>query len=59
MAGRISQELNVVDPVLVKREPTAERKGPTRFQSRVYDGIFVVKRKISPSTFEVEDLVDL
>jgi hypothetical protein len=58
MAGHLSQELEVGDPVLVRRESTAERKGPTRFQSRVYDGIFVIKRKVSPTTFVVEDLVD-
>ena len=58
LAGRINQELTIGDPVLVKREPTVRREGPTRFQSRVYDGVFVIKRKISPTTFEVEDLVD-
>ena len=58
MAGHLSQELQVGDPVLVRREATAVREGPTRFQSRVYDGIYVIKRKISPSTFVVEDLVD-
>jgi len=40
MAGHLSQELEVGDPVLVRRESTSERKGPTRFQSRVYDGIY-------------------
>ena len=58
MARHLSQELEVGDPVLVRREITAERKGPTRFQSRVHDGIFVIKRKVSPTTFVVEDLVD-
>ena len=58
MSGHISQELEVGDPVLVRREPTAKREGPTRFQPRVYDGIFVIKRKVSPTTFVVEDLVD-
>ena len=42
----------------VEKARLAERKGPTRFQSRVYDGIFVIKRKVSPTTFVVEDLVD-
>ena len=58
MAGHLSSELEVGDPVLARREATADRKGPTRFQSRVYDGIFVIKRKVSPTTFVVEDLVD-
>ena len=58
MAGRLSQELEVGDRVLVRREPTVERKGPTRFQARTYPGVYVIKRKISPSTFVVEDLVD-
>ena len=58
LGGRISAEINVGDTVLVRREATVERKGPTRFQSRVYDGVYVVRRKISPTTYEVEDLVD-
>ena len=60
MGGRLSQELEVGDAVLVKREntPESQRKGPTRFTQRVYPGTFVIKRKISPSTFVVEDLVD-
>ena len=58
MAGHLSQELEVGDPVLVRREATAVRAGPSRFQSRVYDGIFVIKRKVSPTMFVVEDLVD-
>ena len=58
LEGRLSAELQVGDAVLVRREPTVERKGPTRFQERVYDGVFVIKNKISPTTFEVEDLAD-
>ena len=58
MAGHLGQELEVGDPVLVRREATARREGPTRFQSRVYDGIFVITRKVSPTTFNVGDLVD-
>ena len=57
MAGHLSSELSVGDTVLVRREPTAERKGPTRFQQRVYDGVYVIKSKVSPSTFVVEDPV--
>ena len=58
LEGRLSAELQVGDPVLVRREPTVERAGPTRFQQRVCDGIFVIKNKVSPTTFEVEDLAD-
>ena len=58
MAGSLSKELEVGDAVLVRREPTVARTGPTRFQSRVYPGIFIIKRKVSPTTFVVEDLVD-
>ena len=58
MAGRLSQELHMGDPVLVRREPTVKREGPSRFQARTYPGIFVIKKKISPTTFVVEDLVD-
>merc|ERR1712115_487056 len=60
MGGRLSSELNVGDAVLVKREntPESQRRGPTRFTQRVYPGTFVIKKKISPSTFVVEDLVD-
>ena len=32
MAGHLILELEVGDPVLVRREATADRKGPTRFQ---------------------------
>ena len=60
MGGRLSQELEVGDAVLVRREttPESQRRGPTRFTQRVYPGTFVIRRKISPSTFVVEDLVD-
>ena len=58
LAGRIKAELVAGDAVLVRREATVERKGPTRFQERVYPGVYVIKRKISPTTFEVEDIVD-
>ena len=56
LEGRLSAELQVGDPVLVRREPTVERAGPTRFRQRVGDGIFVIKNKVSPTTFEAEDL---
>ena len=58
MSGHLSQELTVGDAVMVRREPTVERKGPTRFQPRAYPDIYVIKSKISPSTFVVRDLVD-
>ena len=56
--GRLSAELFVGDAVLVRREPTAVRAGPTRFQERVYEGVFVVKRKVSEGTYYVEYLAD-
>ena len=43
---------------MVCREATVRREGPTRFQSRVYPGVYVIKRKVSPTTFVVEDLAD-
>ena len=58
LAGRVSLELDVGDCVLVRREATVRREGPTRFQSRVYPGVYVIKRKVSPTTFVVEDLAD-
>ena len=58
LAGRVSQELEVGDPVLVRREATVSRAGPQRFQPATYPGVFVIKRKVSPTTFVVEDLVD-
>ena len=59
MGGRLSQELQVGDPVLVKRERDYEHaSAPTRFASKVYPGTYVVKTKIGPNSFHVEDLVD-
>ena len=58
LGGRLSSEIGVGDAVLVRREATVERKGPTRFQERVYEGIFRVVRRASPGAFWVEDLVD-
>ena len=49
--GRLGAELYPGDAVLVRREPTAVRAGPTRFQERVYEGIFVIKRKVSEGTY--------
>ena len=56
LEGRIGYELEVGDAVLVKYP--GNRDGPERFRQRTYDGIFVVKRKVSPSAFIVEDIVD-
>ena len=58
LEGSVSRELHVGDPVLVRREPTVERKGPTRFQGKTYPGIFVVAKKTSSTTYTVADLVD-
>ena len=44
--------------MLVRREPTAARQGPTRFQERVYPGVYEIIEKVSPSTFRVRDLAD-
>jgi hypothetical protein len=52
--GHLSSELFVGDTVLVKREPTALREGPLRFQSRVYPTVFRVSRKIDRHTFILE-----
>ena len=57
-AGRVNAELELGDSVLVRREPTAARQGPTRFQERVYPGIYEIMEKVSPSTFRVRDLAD-
>ena len=52
LGGRISAELRVGDTVLVRRgsygdrgSERSKREGPTRFQPRVLDGIFVIKKK--------------
>ena len=58
MAGHLSSELSVGDTVLVRREGTTDRKAENRFAARTYDGVYVIKRKVSPTTFVVEDLVD-
>ena len=56
--GRLSAELFIGDAVLVRRELTAVRAGPTRFQERVYEGVLVIKRKVSEGTSYVEYLAD-
>ena len=59
MGGRLKQELEVGDPVLVKREKDYEHvAAPTRFISKVYPGTYVVRTKLGPNSFNVEDLVD-
>ena len=58
LGGHISAELEVGDPVLVRREATVRREGPTRFQSRVYEGVYKILKKISPTTYTVGDLND-
>ena len=58
MGGRLSAELEVGDTVLIRRQGTSKREGPTRFQERVLPGIYIIRRKIGPNTFTVEDLVD-
>ena len=58
IGGHLSSELWPGDAVLVRREPTRERKGPLRFQQRVYPGVYRVKKRINRHTFVVEDLAD-
>ena len=58
LAGHLSAELHVGDTVLVKREPVHTREGPTRFQARVYDGVYRVVRKAGRHTFYVQDVAD-
>ena len=54
----MSIELQVGDTVLVRREQIGPSAGPTRFHERVYPNVYVLKTKIAPTTYEVEDLVD-
>ena len=58
LGGRLSLELQVGDTVLVRREQIGTRTGPTRFHEKVYPNVYVLKTKIAPTTYEVEDLVD-
>jgi hypothetical protein len=57
--GELSAELNVGDLVMIRVEPNArKRSGPNRFQPRVRERIWRICRKISPSTFQLEDADD-
>ena len=56
--GRRSAVLEVGDAVLVKREASEKRAGPTRFQPRVYPGVYKISVKISEGAFRVQDLAD-
>jgi hypothetical protein len=58
MKGHLTSELWPGDAVLVRREPTVERRGPLRFQQRVYPGVYRVKTMINRHTFVVQDLAD-
>jgi hypothetical protein len=57
-AGSLTAELHVGDLVMVKLPPTVSRKGPNRFQPRVRDQIWRIKKKLSPHTFELADATD-
>ena len=57
-AGSLSAELHVGDLVMVKLPPTVSRKGPNRFQPRVRDQIWRIKKKFGPHTFELVDSAD-
>ena len=54
-AGRLSGPLKVGDLVLIKREPTATRTGPLRFQPRTYPKVYRVVRG-GPAAFRLQDL---
>ena len=54
----MTAEIAEGEAVLIKREPVAKREGPTRFQERVYRGIFKVQKKHSPGSFTIADLAD-
>ena len=44
MAGFLSRELEIGDAGPTRwSEPTVDRSGPTRFQSRVYEGVYKIK----------------
>ncbi len=45
-------------PVILCWDPTAERVGASRFQPRVYPGVYRLKRKVDRHTFYVEDAAD-
>ncbi len=54
----MSSELHVGDLVLVKKEPTIKRDGPSRFQSRVYPETYKIAKKVGRLTFEVVSITD-
>ena len=56
--GRLNAELNVGDLVVVRREPTASRTGPLRFQQRAYPEVYRVSKKLGRHTFNVCSLTD-
>ena len=56
--GKRSAVLEVGDAVLVKREASEKRVGPTRFQPRVYPGVYKISAKISEGAFRVQDLAE-
>jgi hypothetical protein len=57
VTGYLSKELEVGDIVLVRREATAGRKGPLRFQSRTYPQLYRIRKKSDKLTFKVESVV--
>jgi len=57
-SGRASAELEIGDSVLVKREPSAARGGPLRFQPRTYPGVYKVDQKIGHNTFKLVDFAN-
>ena len=55
--GKIANMLEKGDLVKVKREPTAKREGPLRFQERTYPGVYRIKGGTHP-TFQIENIHD-
>ncbi len=58
IAGYLSHQLWVGDAVLVRREPTARREGPLRFQPRAYPGVYRIAQSLGPMMFRVADIAD-
>ena len=58
VAGHLSQELEVGDVVLIRRDPMSKREGPVRFQPRTYPDLYRVTAEVGVNTVRVCPLVD-
>ena len=56
--GYLSSELHVGDVVAIRREASARRDGPLRFQQRTYPDLYRVKAKVGTHTVTVESVSD-